>query len=66
MSKTARTEAGRQPIDGTRLVDHDINGTPIYEGRPMPLPRYDVPTFDECRAIVAPLIEVIKQGWRKP
>ena len=55
-----------QPIDGTRLVDHDINGTPIYEGQPMPLPRYDIPTLDEIKAAQGPLIAAIKSGWRRP
>ena len=45
MSKTAR-------IDGRRVVDHDINGTPILEGKELPLPRYDIPT-----------LEAIKSGW---
>jgi hypothetical protein len=54
MSKTART-------DGQWQVDCDINGVPICIGRPLSLPRYDIPKLDECRAIVAPLIEALKQ-----
>lgn len=54
MSKTTRT-------DGQWQVDCDINGVPICIGRPLSLPRYDVPTLDECRVIVAPLIEDIKR-----
>lgn len=54
MSKTVR-------IDGRRVVDHDINGVPILEGQALPLPRYDIPTLDECRVIVAPLVEDIRR-----
>lgn len=54
MSNTTRT-------DGQMQVDCDINGVPICIGRPLSLPRYDIPTLDECRVIVAPLIEALKQ-----
>lgn len=45
MSTTAR-------IDGRRVVDHDINGAPILEGKELPLPRYDIPTPEAIKSCV--------------
>lgn len=49
MSKTAR-QAER--IDGRRVVDWDINGVPILEGRELPLPRYDNRERQCCGSLV--------------
>lgn len=36
-------------FDGRRVVDHDINGVPILEGRALPLPRYDIKSIESAR-----------------
>ena len=56
-----RAEAAGQPIDGTWLVDHDLNGAPICIGRPLSLPSYDIPALDECRVIMVPPLEMLKR-----
>lgn len=40
-------------IDGRRVVDYDINGAPILEGRALPLPRYDGGERQCCGALAS-------------